>query len=290
MAEKSKIEWTDHTFNPWWGCTKVSAGCKHCYAEALSNRWKRAEWGVNGVRVRTSEANWREPLVWNRKAAAAGRRERVFCASMADVFEVRESHAQCDELQAWREDLFDLITETESLCWLLLTKRPQNILNTMRWWARQGGMEMVEGLLKRVWVGTSVENQAVADERIAHLLDVPAGVRFLSVEPLLGAVDLELYLHGIDWVIVGGESGHNARPMHPDWVRAIRDQCIAAGVPFFFKQWGEWLPLQTADEASQYGTSKMVEAENMRWSKVGKHAAGRMLDGREWNEYPRPST
>jgi protein gp37 len=209
---------------------------------------------------------------------------------MADVFEVRESHAQCDELQAWREDLFDLITETESLCWLLLTKRPQNILNTMRWWARQGGMEMVEGLLKRVWVGTSVENQAVADERIAHLLDVPAGVRFLSVEPLLGAVDLELYLHGIDWVIVGGESGHNARPMHPDWVRAIRDQCIAAGVPFFFKQWGEWLPLQTADEASQYGTSKMVEAENMRWSKVGKHAAGRMLDGREWNEYPRPST
>jgi len=145
-------------------------------------------------------------------------------------------------------------------------------------------------------VGTSVENQAVADERIAHLLDVPAGVRFLSVEPLLDAVDLEPYLHGIDWVIVGGESGHNARPMHPDWVRAIRDQCFGAGVPFFFKQWGEWSEIAQIEvvENEDWNTRQYTFQDSVfgftTVNRVGKQAAGRLLDGREWNEYPRPST
>lgn len=257
----SAIEWTDHTFNPWVGCTKVSDGCKHCYAEALMDkRFGRVEWGVNGTRKRTSAANWREPLKWNRDAQAAGIRQRVFCASLADVFEDRP------ELAEWRSDLFDLIYSTPHLDWLLLTKRPENVLDMVpaNWHA---------WLPANVWIGTSIENQAAADERIPHLLRIPASVRFLSMEPLLGPVDLDHVvspgsletLRGVQWVIVGGESGTKARPMHPDWVRSIRDQCQADGVPFFFKQWGEY------DAVGR---------------KVGKKVSGRELNGHYWDEYP----
>lgn len=244
MAENSAIEWTDHTFNPWIGCTKVSTGCSRCYAETLMDkRYGRVKWGPRGTRVRTSTANWRKPLTWNRKAKQEGRRYRVFCASLADVFEDRP------ELYPWREDLFGLICDTPHLDWLLLTKRPENVdemfLDIV------GPVRLGWEDFPNIWIGTSVENQEQADKRIPELLKAPAPVRFLSCEPLLGGVDLGLYLYpffaaddprhcphrnGIDWVIVGGESGRGKRPFNPDWARSIRDQCQAAGVPFFMKQ------------------------------------------------------
>lgn len=241
MGQNSAIEWTDHTFNPWMGCAKVSDGCKHCYAETMMDkRWGKVEWGPQGTRVRTSAANWNQPLKWNREAEAAGVRRRVFCASLADVFEDRPA------LHLWRTDLFKLIDATPHLDWLLLTKRPENVVKMVLWDApgcKPSG---------NVWFGTSVENQVTADERIPHLLRIPAAVRFLSVEPLLGKIEFsnvtkrsdavfqlgKKAMDGIHWVIVGGESGPKARPMHPDWARSIRDQCLAAGVPFFFKQTG----------------------------------------------------
>lgn len=300
--KNTKIEWADHTFNPWVGCTKVSPGCANCYAEALMDRrFGRVEWGPQGQRVRTSAANWRKPLQWDREAKAAGTRARVFCASLADVFE--DNHEQRAEMDEWREELFILIHATPNLDWLLLTKRPENVLEMMpaRW--RNAGR-----LQKNFWIGTSVENQAQADKRVPELLKIPARVRFLSVEPLLGPADLSQHLSVdgvlaqwiqenvsplawpidlLDWVIVGGESGPNARPMHPDWVRSIRDQCVEADIPFFFKQWGEWAPNCACSTASPCTTTKRPQP-GLRglMFRCGKAKAGRLLDGREWNEVP----
>lgn len=318
MAENSKIEWTDHTFNPWMGCTKVSDGCKHCYAETLMDkRYGRVKWGPQGTRVRTSAANWKEPLAWNRKAERDGRRPRVFCASLADVFEDR------DELVPWRAELLMLIQQTPNLDWLLLTKRPENVMRlTNEAWVLNGG-QAVTALPSNVWIGTSVENQAAADERIPALLSIPAPVRFLSMEPLLGPVDLHLnkwamghhfsesvypgdwhwgVKNKIDWVIVGGESGTDARPVHPDWVRSIREQCVGAGVPFFFKQWGEWVTVRDGYggvvgmknhpqwgkfDGESFALSRgKPSAVGCAMVKIGKHRSGRVLDGREWNEFP----
>lgn len=269
MGENSKIEWTDHTFNPWIGCTKVSPGCQHCYAESLAARFGKAEWGPTAQRVHTSEAYWRKPLGWARKAKAEGVRRRVFCASLADVFE--DGH----EVNGWRVSLLELIELTHSLDWLLLTKRPENVKRLIE----QAAGRSVESFFERnphVWIGTSVENQEQAERRIPRLLDVPAEVRFLSCEPLLGPVDLVPFLQkGIGWVIVGGESGPHARWMMPDWVRQVQADCEDANVPFFFKQWGEWAP--------PAGSEWQYEPEMV---KVGKKAAGRLLDGRTWDEVP----
>lgn len=283
--QNSKIEWTDHTFNPWWGCQRVSPGCEHCYAEALAHRYNFRVWGpAKTTDRREMSANyWKQPLRWNKQAEKDGMRKRVFCASMADVF---ESHPQ---VTAWRSRLFDMIEQTPHLDWLLLTKRPENILDKVPYaWC--------EGFPRNIWIGTSVEDQRRADERIPHLLRVPARVRFLSCEPLLGAVDLSTWLpswvpqdeelfpihRNIHWVIAGGESGHNARPMHPDWVRSLRDQCQAVGVAFFFKQWGEYTPYYEAVEDGY-----IVQREYQKGVKrVGKHAAGRLLDGQEWSQFP----
>lgn len=306
MAENSKIEWCDHTFNPWEGCQKVSPGCDHCYAEARDQRFTGGyHWGPHAPRRRTSEANWRMPLKWNAEAERTGKRARVFCASLADVF---DNHSSI--LPEWRAALWLLISRTPHLDWLLLTKRPQNIgrfmpnyLHTQREWPN-------------VWLGTTVENQTEADRRIPHLLAAPAKVRFLSCEPLLGPVDLNRWMgvhhhpdnrtddpetlaainaviaaarekfraeNGnarIDWVICGGESGHGARPMHPNWARSLRDQCQAAGVAFHFKQWGEWHP----DALLCTDTRGACPPPSM---KVGKKRSGRLLDGREWNEVPK---
>lgn len=268
MAENSKIEWTDHTFNPWEGCTKVSDGCKHCYAEARANRFGTVKWGPTGQRRRTSAANWRKPLAWNRQAKAEGRRYRVFCASLADVFEDKPDQPEMDD---WRRELFQMIVNTPHLDWLLLTKRPELVNETIERVTGFSDSEMWF-FTSHVWIGTSVENQEQADKRIPELLEIPAAVRFLSMEPLLGNVQVDL--DGINWVIVGGESGANARPMHPDWARSIRDQCQEANVSLFFKQWGEYAP--TFDVWGNY--------IDMR--KMGKKLAGRLLDGREWNEIP----
>ena len=179
--ENSKIEWCHHTFNPWIGCAKVSQGCANCYAEELMDtRYGRANWGVDGTRVRTSDAYWRKPLAWNRKARIEGVRYRVFCASLADVFEDRE------DLEEWRDDLFNLISATPNLDWLLLTKRPENVNRIVG--ESRGDCYWIEESAGKgngnIWIGTSVENQEQADKRIPELLKIPARVRFLSMEPL----------------------------------------------------------------------------------------------------------
>lgn len=225
--ENSKIEWATHTFNPWIGCQRVSSGCDQCYAELIARRFGHAEWGPFAERKRTKPGNWKKPYTWQRKARAnPGDRPRVFCASLADVFENR-IEAQ------WRADLFQVIRETPALDWLLLTKRPQlmSALLPPDWGA---GYE-------NVWLGTTVENQEEAERRIPHLTAVPAVVRFLSAEPLLGPIDPNLT--GIDWVIAGGESGWGRRPMDPGWVRALRDQCAATGTAFFMKQMDKVIPI-----------------------------------------------
>ena len=248
MADNTKIEWADKTFNPWTGCTKVSPACDNCYAEGWAKRSGHVEWGPKAERRRTK--TWGNPVKWNRQAEAEGIRYRVFCASLADVF---DNHKSIEFY--WRDDLWLLIEETPRLDWLLLTKRPQNIAKMVpSYW-------MSRGFPSNVWMGATVENQEEADRRIPHLLEIPALVRFLSCEPLLGPVDLTRVnddstvmidaLRGLGgwpvphagdgpslhWVITGGESGPNYRPANPDWFRSLRDQCAAADVPFLFKQW-----------------------------------------------------
>lgn len=266
MAENTAIEWADDTFNPWIGCQKLSPACANCYAEAMVERFK----GDFSVRTRTSAANWKKPLTWNAKAAKAGVRRRVFCASLADVFDNQVP-------EEWRTDLWALIRATPHLDWLLLTKRPQNI-------AKMLPADWGDGY-PNVWLGTTAENQTEADRRIPHLLAVPAVVRFLSMEPLLGPVILPgnfMALGANAWAICGGESGHGARPMHPDWARSLRDQCVAAGVPFLFKQWGEWVSV--SEVAGSGAHFQFEDGSTLR--RVGKKAAGRMLDGRTWDQLP----
>src|SRR5579863_1074490 len=169
--ENSQIEWTTHTFNPWWGCMKVSEGCKNCYAESLDNRYHHADphWGPNSPRKEMSDKHWMQPFLWDQKAWKAGIKAKVFCASMADVFEVSTDPVVVNG----RKRLFNIIDNTPNLIWQLLTKRPENILNCVP-------VHWREAFPENVWMGTSVENQEAANERIPHLLNVPAKVRFLS--------------------------------------------------------------------------------------------------------------
>jgi len=221
MGFNTKIEWTTHTFNPWWGCTKVSDGCKFCYAELLSNRYGHHVWGAGKPRRLLSDKHWKEPIKWNAQAERDGLRNRVFCASMADVF---EEEAPVQELNR----LWSLIRQTPMLDWQILTKRPERIAANLPFdWG---------GGYRNVWLGTSVEDGRVID-RIGHLIAIPAIVHFLSLEPLIGPLP-NLPLENIQWVIVGGESGPGARPIDEDWVLEIQLQCRATGIPFFFKQWG----------------------------------------------------
>ena len=237
MAETT-IQWTwrqvpdgtwipGYTFNPWWGCLKVSEECHHCYAEDIARHYGHHVWGPSATtaRRRFGEKHWQEPLRWNRQAQQAGYRRSVFCASMADVY---EDHP---DVESERQKLWTLIEITPWLNWLLLTKRPENILALSPW---KHGKRWPEN----VWVGTSIGLQSRAIERVPLLLEVPAVVRFVSCEPLLGPLDFSPWLPALQWVICGGESGLQARPMNPDWARSLRDQCQAAGIPFFFKQHG----------------------------------------------------
>lgn len=326
MGDNTNIEWCDKTFNPWEGCTKVGPGCDHCYAEARNNRFQGGNWGPGAPRRRTSEDNWKKPLKWNREAAEKGVRYRVFCASLADVFD--------NEVPVeWRTDLFELIRKTPNLDWLLLTKRIGNVNNAIGESKRRVNVyQQSEELFywlkdwhngmppENVWIGATIVNQAEADRDIPKLLKAPAAVRFLSMEPLLGHVDLfnlrwipdskrtlnafsgmdntkgfSHYDHGVDWVIVGGESGSGARPMNPDWARSLRDQCNETGVSFLFKQWGEWVPAHEKDDGKLEisGHYPLIPKEwelfvdGQYMAKVGKKSAGRELDGRTWDEYPK---
>ncbi|MBD5781649.1 phage Gp37/Gp68 family protein [Pelagicoccus sp. NFK12] len=273
MAKDSKIEWTHHTFNPWWGCAKVSPACRNCYAEAWAKRVGNDIWGKDSDRRFFTDKHWSEPIKWNREAESCGERRRVFCASMADVFERKAG------LERWRERLWALIEKTPYLDWLLLTKRPQNIERMAPW---AGGLWP-----ENVWLGTTVENQHWAEVRLPHLLKHGAKVRFLSCEPLLGEIDLTRWardqsLHKIDWVIAGGESGASSRPMNPEWARSLRDQARAEGVAFHFKQWGHWAPKELLTDKQR----KVVTIGANVMASAGKKAAGRELDGRTWDELP----
>jgi protein gp37 len=294
MGDFTKIEWADKTFNPWIGCQKVSPGCDNCYAEAMMDkRYGKVEWGPHGERKRTSVENWRKPRRWARNCQFTGKRERVFCASLADVFD--------NQVPAeWRGDLFDLIAGTPELDWLLLTKRPENLCRMWPpgdWWPN-------------IWLGVTCEDQAHYNRRwplLAEQTNVP--VRFISYEPALGALEpcpvaLSSGLHYPDWIICGGESGYRARPMHQQWACTLRDECQALDIPFFFKQWGEW-----GTFAGGLGETFLAKAHTCRWvaldgrwstkenhdpgpcivAPVGKKVAGRRLDGREWSEFPSTS-
>jgi protein gp37 len=376
MGKTTEIQWADATFNAIRGCSKISPGCSGCYAETHEARFGQVKWGPKGTRLITSDNYWRQPLKWNREHTERQQeiwenhgptlqRPRVFCASLSDIFEdwkgpIRNgkghqlfwSHSRKPYESAYhwiaepdcaggetpvtmndvRARLFDLIDKTPHLNWLLLTKRPENILSM---WG-----DMPRGFPHKhrpnCWLGTSVEKQEYANQRIPQLLQCRelAPVLFLSVEPLLGPIDLTRIvlkksdapergkpdvsincLRGwygtpsddrakIDWVIVGGESGPNARPMHVDWARSIRDQCAGAGVPMLFKQWGEWLPVchqersvefprVVADGANGCPKGGWPESHVHRWGyftenyKVGKKNSGRLLDGQLHDGFPK---
>jgi protein gp37 len=280
MAKDSAIEWTHHTFNPWWGCTKVSPGCKHCYAETWAKRVGQDVWGAHAPRRDLSEAYWRQPLAWNAEAQRTGDRARVFCASMADVFEDRP------DLDRKRERLWALIEATPKLDWLLLTKRPQNVARL----APYG-----ESWPSNVWLGATAESQKWLDRRMRELETLRAKILFLSCEPLLGPLDFSNWIararrgegRMVDWVIAGGESGHHARPMHPEWLTSLRNQCVAASIKFLFKQWGNWRPAAPR-EVNGY-KSKAVFLSNgdrITIANLGKKRAGRKIDGVTWDQFP----
>lgn len=284
MGENSKIEWCHHTWNPWRGCTKVSSGCAHCYAEKLSHRNPRSLgiWGDNGSRAVGSESYWREPFKWNQQAQSERVRRRVFCGSLMDAAEDRP------ELEPLRERMKETVEAAHWLDWLLLSKRPENY-SRMFWdvWP------------ENAWAGTSAEDDETFRRRTSYLMRVKAVVRFVSCEPMIGRIDIPAgVLRSGDMVIVGGESGRGARAMNPEWVRWMRDTCSAWGIPFFFKQWGEWA---WAPDDLNYGDAtkylkdrfgKHVEIEfhsdGRTSARVGKERAGRLLDGREWNQFPDP--
>jgi protein gp37 len=237
MGENSGIQWTTHTFNPWIGCQRVSPGCVNCYAEhrnafvRIQRKQGRELWGPKGERHVTADANWRKPLAWNEAARKAGVRAKVFCASLADVFEDRR------DLDAPRARLFALIEQTPHLDWQLLTKRAEAIARLVP------PLWMRDGFPDNVWMGVSVEDQKRADERLPYLVRIPAPIRFLSCEPLLEDVDLSAGIGGVHWVIVGGESGNGARVFDVSWAESIIDQCRNVGVACFVKQLGarvEW--------------------------------------------------
>ena len=255
----SNIEWTDYTFNPWWGCTKLSAGCKNCYAEKFDARFKGNHWGDNATRKFFGENHWNQPVRWNKKAEKDGVRRRVFCASMSDVFEIHGTPDVNQKIERERMRLWELIIATPMLDWLLLTKRPENLALLPQ--------TLLVGNRMNIWLGVTAENQKQADIRIPLLFKKSgsAVVRFVSYEPAIGPVNIDKYLsrgpveNGINWVIAGGESGHGARPMNEHWVRNVRDQCEIADVPFFLKQ-------------------RLVN---------GKKVSMPTLDGRQWMEFPR---
>ena len=383
MAESTSIEWCDATFNPWWGCQKVSPACDHCYAERDSKRFApgRVLWGVGSERRTFGEGHWNEPLKWaargfascsrcawrGEQRAAAVRdapgesmpfcpscdasvhkaRRRVFCASMGDWLDL---DAPLDQFVR----LLDTIRRTPELDWLLLSKRIGNWRKRLSEAANvaiprddrlhEWINDWLHGVAPaNVWLGATVIDQTEADRDVPKLLAVPARVRFLSIEPMLGPINLadmeedrgDSYLDPltawtaeemtamwgepmpahprIDWVICGGESGPHARPMHPDWVRSLRDQCKTAGVPFLFKQWGEWAehdghrPTRVFSMDTDVGETLAgrcdgfisVAGEFVRdmddattdepyrgMVRVGKKAAGRLLDGRTHDGFP----
>lgn len=349
---KSKIEWTDRVWNPVTGCTKISDGCKNCYAETMAKRFAGEKgWGTKedpfAVRLHPDRLN--EPLKWKKPS-------KIFVCSMGDLFHEDVPFEFIDKV-------FAVMALSPQHTFQVLTKRPERMkgylademrqVNVASWF--KGGEyyshEVSPWPLPNVWLGVTAENQEQADKRIPILLQTPAAVRFVSIEPMVGGVNLKHLRNGdistsalsgnqtnmsvvlpwsdtnkLDWVIVGGESGPGARPMHPDWVRSLRDQCKAANVPFMFKQWGEYAPKDVAD--SLVVSDEEAESGDLVWTirsnhpqlcscrkpsrnqaaigwlhaipkpdhlfdeetmvyKVGKKKAGSMIDGKSYKEFPK---
>lgn len=350
----TKIEWTNHTINFWWGCTKVSPACTHCYAEEMGKRFgprlfgQPVLWGAGKPRFERLEAARRDALKLDNKALMLGERPRVFVNSMSDWLDAEVPIE-------WLAALLETIRICPNLDFQLLTKRPENFQARL-FEVETLAISTLTPLLAKwmtgfapanIWIGTTVENQRYADERIPHLLQIPAKVRFLSMEPLSGAVDLETiglpekcdccgeptffnlftgnvtckgscdgpqFINRIHWLIAGGESGGQAVPSHPDWFRSLRDQCRTAGVPFFFKQWGEWLPQNHVKEAIELAQRAALEEDRpliiprafkshhfhgsagphedglsgkgTQMLRLGTKLAGHLLDGEEWRQFP----
>lgn len=325
--KNTNIEWTDHSVNFWWGCTKVSPACANCYAENVAKVFGRRifgavpQWGEGKPRAERLERARIEALALNRQAAKKGIRYRVFVNSMSDWLD--------DEVPIeWLAYLLETITLCPNIDFQLLTKRPENwpervvrAISVIRNKCDGPSPQKEEATVcwsvlhdwlqnktppPNVWIGTTVENQEQAEKRIPPLLKIPAKFRFLSCEPLLGIVDLRIpelrgamddprfggnfldFNEAIHWVITGGESGGKARPMHPDWVSSLRDQCAAASVPFFFKQWGEWCPCPIGDGPDLVTDAvfrKGAGHDGAVW-RVGKDKSGRLLDGVEHSAFP----
>lgn len=276
----SKIEWTDKTWNPVTGCTKVSQGCKNCYAERMYERFNGKGSFKNII---CHEDRLNHPFRWKKPAM-------VFVNSMSDLFHEDVPFEFIDRVLGVTRR-----TGINGHTYQILTKRPDRMVEYFK-------REDTEPLMPHVWLGVSVEDQETANERIPLLLQVPAAVRFLSCEPLLGPIDFYLtsasmpsdishpwrgepILHGIHWLIAGGESGPGARPMHPDWIRELREQCVEGGVAFFFKQWGEWVEHRLSDAKELKSVFHKGFGQDM--CRVGKKAAGRLLDGQLHNEFPK---
>lgn len=306
MSQNSKIEWTHHTANLWHGCTKVHEGCDHCYAETLSKRWGNDIWGNDKPRKEIKSV-WGDLDKYQRLAAAAGEVHRVFVGSMMDIFEKpmplidSKGNLKTETTGNLRFQFFYRVERGDypNLLFLLLTKRPSNINKYIfESWKIDPPAN--------VMFGTSPVNQATANTLIPQLLQVN-GKRFLSCEPLLGPIDIgavcqdafnakrlpiQMWGHSwaeyIHWVIVGGESGHGARPMHPDWTRSLRDQCERTGIPFLFKQWGENYPDKEHLQGSRYpdGTAPTFDENAVSFIKLGKKKAGRELDGKIHDGFP----
>lgn len=296
MSAKTGIEWTDATWNPVTGCTKVSPGCDHCYAERVTERF-HGKGSFATVQLHPDRLDL--PLHWRKP-------RRIFVNSMSDLFHADVLKFEDGNTIPFLARVFARMVATDRHVFQVLTKRPGVMAAVMRS-ARfkldvntellrmghpvmRGGMSEPETLWPpHIWMGTSVEDQHWAGIRIPALGKTPAAVRFLSLEPLLGPVDLGAFAVSpddgttvnlpFDWVIAGGESGKDARPMRPKWARDIRDQCLAAGVPFLFKQWGEFAP-------ARHGEAWQVGEEFWPIWRYGKKSAGRELDGRTWDEYP----
>lgn len=325
MSDKSRIEWTERTWSPITGCTKVSQGCKNCYAEReVETRWsknpKSIWFGRKFTDIQCHPEQLDAPMRWKTPS-------RIFVCPRSDLFH-----------ESVPDEFIDRVFAVMALCprhtFQVLTKRPERMrdylcarnglgnpeicsaINSIPYGLgnRHGALSMP---LPNVWLGVSVEDQTTADERIPLLLQTPAAVRWISAEPLLGPIDLRFLTYDhcgpwdrqfslnlnaltgfrgtspcsgidgprLDWCVVGGESGPEARPMHPDWVRSLRDQCQAAGVPFFFKQWGEWLGVDHQMVNGEWPTDEDYDFTNDCY-RIGKKAAGRLLDGRTWDQYP----